>query len=389
MKWNVIRVMGAAMLLAACSNDEVIDVKQDPITFNVTTENVARSRAVSISTSTNLEKFTLYADYTASGETTSSTYILGDILEKGTDGKWGVVGGDRYWPADGTLDFYAVANNDENSFSLADKTVTHTVNDNVAKQTDLLYAVTTGMTKSSNATDGVTLNFRHALSQIAFKAKCLNDHLKVTISEVELANVKNAGTMTLPTTSTTDNYDASATDATAPTVVGTWGTPSGDNKSYSFETSATLTGNNSTATDLSAKQKDGKDVDDNYMLLIPQKTTAWDKKTAISSTAADGTTTYAGGSYLAVKCIIENYVDDDTKSVQLWPTSGTNPAYVYIPYEFDWAGGHKYTYTFIFGSTSSTSNGGGYDNDGNPVLAPIKCIVTVDDFVKESEDITM
>jgi hypothetical protein len=368
------------MLLAACSNDEVIDVKQDPITFNVTTENVARTRAVSISTSTNLEKFTLYANYTASGETTSSTYILGDILKKGTDGKWGIVGGDRYWP-DGTLDFYAVANNDENSFDFTKKEVTHTVNDEVAKQTDLLYAVTTGKTKSSDATNGVTLNFRHALSQIAFAAKCLNAHLKVTISDVKLANVKNTGTMTLPTTSTTDNYNASATDATAPTVVGTWGNPSGDNKSYSFETSATLTGNNSTATDLSVKTVDSKDVDDNYMLLIPQKTTAW----AITDDALSTTT----NSYLAVKCKIENYVDDNTTSVQLWPTSGTDPAYVYIPVAFDWSGGHKYTYTFIFGSTGSTSNGGGYDEDGNQVLNSITYKVSVDDFVQDSKDITM
>jgi hypothetical protein len=90
-----------------------------------------------------------------------------------------------------------------------------------------------------------------------------------------------------------------------------------------------------------------------------------------------------------VKCKIENYVDDNTTSVQLWPTSGTDPAYVYIPVAFDWSGGHKYTYTFIFGSTGSTSNGGGYDEDGNQVLNSITYKVSVDDFVQDSKDITM
>jgi hypothetical protein len=387
MKWNVIRVMGAAMLLAACSNDEVIDVKQDPITFNVTTENVARSRAVSISTSTNLENFTLYADYTAPDKTTSSTYIFGDILEKGTDGKWGVVGGDRYWPADGTLNFYAVANNDEKSFDFTKKEVTHTVNDDVAKQTDLLYAVTTEMTKSSNATNGVTLNFRHALSQIAFKAKCLNEHLKVTISGVKLANVKGSGTFKFPDYSTTPNYTTASTADPESTTVGSWtfAKDVAETSIYSYAFTKELKGKNESAVDLSAMQKDSKDVDDNYMLLIPQKTTAWDKTTAISTTADDGTTTYAEGSYLAVECIIENYVNDKTKSVQLWPTSGTKPAYVYIPVEFTWSPGHKYTYTFVFGSSDSTSNGGGYDNQGKPVLTPIKCTVTVDNFKTETE----
>jgi hypothetical protein len=275
-----------------------------------------------------------------------------------------------------------VANNDEKSFDFAKKEVTHTVKDKVAEQTDLLYAVTTGMTKSSDATNGVTLNFRHALSQIAFAAKCLNAHLKVTIKEVMLANVYGTGIFTLPSNySTIDNYDGN-TSSTFPTETGTWGSCE-NNTFYSFETSATLTGSSSTATDLSAKQKDNKNVDDNYMLLIPQNTTAWNK-TAISTTADDGTTTYATGSYLAVKCIIENYVDDDTKSVQLWPTSGTD-AYVYIPVKFTWNPGHKYTYTFVFGSSNSTSNGGGYDKNGDKVLNSITYTVTVDNFKTETE----
>jgi hypothetical protein len=122
------------------------------------------------------------------------------------------------------------------------------------------------------------------------------------------------------------------------------------------------------------------------MLLIPQNTTAWNK-TAISSTAADGTTTYAEGSYLAVKCKIENYVDEKTKDlIKLWPTSGTDDqAYVYIPVEFTWNPGHKYTYTIVFGSSNSTSNGGGYDENGDKVLNSITYTVTVDNFKTETE----
>jgi hypothetical protein len=353
-------------------------VKQDPITFNVTTENIARSRAVSVSTTENLNKFVLYANYTASTDgATAVAYIDGDTLKK-ESGKWGVVGGDRYWPAAGTLDFYAVANNGENTFDLSKKTITHTVNSEVAKQTDLLYAVTLKQSKPQNtSTSGVNLYFRHALSQILFRAKCLNEHLKVTISGVKLVNVKGTGVMTLPESSTADNYNSTTNSYDAPNPVGKWDV-SGTTGYSSYELtvdSLSLAGKSDV--DISKKEdSDKKELEDNYMLLIPQATTKWDMQKITDSTT---------GSYLALKCKIENYVDDNTTSVQLWPTSGTDPAYVYIPVAFEWKAGYIYTYTFIFGSTTN----GGYDGDGKSVLTPITFSVSVNGFTTDAKDVEM
>jgi hypothetical protein len=392
MKCNVFNVIGVAMLLAACSNDEVIEMKQDPITFNVTTENVTRTRADSISTTNNLNKFIMYAYYNAGTESAeTTTYIKCDTVKK-NKGTWSVVGGNRYWPSSGNLDFYAVANNDKDAYTYNNGTVTvtHAVNETVNKQTDLLYAVTKGMNKTANEANGVSFNFRHALSQIAFSAKCLNAHLKVTISEVKLANVKGKGTLTLPENSTTTRYDASATSSTKPAdgTIGTW-VSEGDATSYSFtlDKNVELKGKVDNAKNLSEKKdSNNKDVYDNYMLLIPQTTTAW-TTTAESATAIEGAT----GSYLAVKCKIENYVDDNT-TVRLWPKlddTKNELDYVYIPVKFVWSAGHKYTYTFIFGDSSS-SEGGGYDNQGNKVLSTVKYTITVDDFIDETaEDVTM
>lgn len=375
MKRNLIRVVSLAALMTACSNDEIIDVKQEPITFNVTTENV--TRADSISTISNLSKFALYADYTIDNKTTS--YLNADTL-RASGSSWIMDGGNSYWPASGTLSFYAIANNDKGSYSKADdgtRTVNLTVAEKVNKQKDLLYAVTANQSKPDNTNNtAVNLNFRHALSQIAFQAKNLNQHLKITISEVMLGNVYGTGTLTLPTNSTT----ASVPD-TSDGTVGTWSFASGatTSASYSFEVSAELKGNSETATDLSAKTVNSKAVDDNYMLLIPQKTTKWDAKSTITET----TTT---GSYLALKCKIENYVSDDVSSVTLWPSSGTaSQAYIYIPVDFDWLAGHKYVYTFIFGSTTN----GGYDGNGKSVLTPITYSVSVNGFTTGSEDVEM
>lgn len=398
MKCNVFNVIGVAMLLAACSNDEVIEMKQDPITFNVTTENVTRTRADSISTTNNLNKFIMYAYYNAGTEDAkTTTYIYCDTVKKNKE-TWSVVGGNRYWPSSGNLDFYAVANNDKDAYKYdKDKgtvTVTHAVNETVNKQTDLLYAVTKGMNKTSNETNGVSFNFRHALSQIAFSAKCLNAHLKVTIREVKLANVKGKGTLTLPTSSTTPQYNASATSPTKPAdgTIGTWALSNEDATSYSFtlDNNVELKGKVDNAKNLSEKKdSNDKDVYDNYMLLIPQTTKAWattaEKATAIKDDKDKG-------SYLAVMCKIENYVDDNT-TVRLWPKlddTENDLDYVYIPVKFDWSAGHKYTYTFIFGDSSSSSEGGGYDDQGKKVLSTVKYTITVDDFIDETaENVTM
>jgi hypothetical protein len=380
MKWNLISLMSLAAMMTACSNDETIDVRQEPITFNVTTENV--TRATSISTASTLSEFKLYADYTDANSKTS-TYLNGGTLKKDGD-KWGIEGGEIYWPASGKLSFYAVANNSSGTYTQASKTVTHEVKATVSEQTDLLYAVTADQEKPTTEGTSVTLNFRHALSQIAFQAKNLNSHLKVTISEVTLANVQDKGTLTLPTASTTTSYPNETAGSTD--ILGTWSSLSG-NASYTISgLSKELTGNSDTAIDLSAKtNSDGAAVDDNYMLLIPQSgsdgngTTAWDK-----TEITDKTT----GTYLGLKCKIENYVANETNLVQLWPakssdsSSDDEQAYVYIPVSFDWTAGHKYVYTFIFGASTN----GGYDSKGAAVLTPISYTVTVDAFHNKTND---
>jgi hypothetical protein len=357
--------MGAALILTACSNDELIDVKQERITFNVTTENVTRAKE--IATATNLEQFSIYASYTAEAGATAASYINGDTLKKNSDGSWFASSGDRYWPNGGKLTFYALANNDDNSFTFSEgkpSVVTHTVKADVAKQTDLLYAVTTDQSKPSDDSK-VQINFRHALSQIAFKAKSVNSTLKITIDSVKLANVDYVGSFTLPTTTT----EANSTDA----ANGTWKLTTGKT-SYEVDvvSPAVLKGSSETSIDLS--EDSSNPSDSRYMLLIPQDTKAWDK-------TADGLKT---GSYLALKCKIENYVDDNTESVRIWPasTSTETSAYVYVPVVFNWIAGHKYTYTFVFGSTTN----GGYDANGNPVLTPISYTVSVSSFSNKTDD---
>jgi hypothetical protein len=186
--------------------------------------------------------------------------------------------------------------------------------------------------------------------------------------------------MTLPESSTTDNYNSTTNSYDAPNPVGTWDV-SGTTEYSSYELTVddlSLAGKSDV--DISKKvDSEKKELEDNYMLLIPQATTKWDMQKITDSTT---------GSYLALKCKIENYVNANSTDdlIKLWPTSGTDDqAYVYIPVAFDWNAGYIYTYTFIFGSTTN----GGYDGDGNSVLTPITFSVSVNGFTTDAEDVEM
>jgi hypothetical protein len=255
--------------------------------------------------------------------------------------------------------------------------VTHSVNSDISKQTDLIYAVTTGQSKPETGT-AVALHFRHALSQITFMAKCANAHLKIAISGVKLYGVKGSGTFSLPTSGSTTNEDSNSG------AEGTWDTSSTTDVTgyeFSLTTPVNLVGIQA-ATQLSYTAQN--------MLLIPtgEATTAWDKssmKPQSDSSGSENTATTVG-SYLGLKCIIYNYVKDGENeyTVQLWPNpaTSTDPAYIYIPASFDWKIGHKYVYTFNFGGNTT----GGYSEDGTQVLTPIDYTVDVKAFFNGTDD---
>ena len=86
------------------------------------------------------------------------------------------------------------------------------------------------------------------------------------------------------------------------------------------------------------------------MLFVPQPLTAWN---TTYSTAQANTNKE---SYLEISCKIQqsgSYLfGDDTTFKTL-----------YVPFGASWQPGNRYVYTLIFG--------GGYDENGNPILTPI------------------
>lgn len=206
-------------------------------------------RKAAITTASTLSEFRM--DYTY-GTTPSHGYRT---AKKDGDGKW--KSGGEGWPdPDATVNWYAhngYANgNIQNApFYLTDDAdkkpyLSFTVNNDVAKQKDLLVATATG---TWDSTDGnLSFTFDHACSALCFymkKAKNISDYT-LTVTGVQLCNVVNEGNYFFNTASwvpgtTTDNYSI-------------------------FSGSATLGDTDYTIMDNSDKP---------YLIVIPQTLTAW------------------------------------------------------------------------------------------------------------------
>lgn len=400
MKKSLFLVAIAATALASCTSDELVQVNNgNEIKFAIAADN--DSRAATVFCNANLMPgFQVYAGYQNNGAW--STFIEEDLITVLSDGKC-TQSETRYWPEKGTLDFYGLVNLNgdgytlESASNLDDKITwgveTPVVNDftpntDVTKQTDLLYAVATGKSSSSAP---VLMNFRHALSQIEFRAKNDNPALQVFVSAVRIGQTYAKGSYTLPKLSTEDNlvdhtvdkdddYAAAHENANR----GTWAVNTNEKADYyvPFNEVSVAYG---TTQDLTIST-DGAQTNNNSLLLIPamesgSATTAWDP-------ASDNNTAY-NGTYIAVYCKILNVAGDSYDANT--DVAVLHEGWAVIPASFKWKQGKKYIYTINF----TKGGNGGYEETpvdpskpevpgtptDTPVLTGIEFQVTVDDFL--------
>lgn len=363
----------SAVALTACTNDEVMEVNRGRgITFQVATE--ASTRATATTTGT-IDEFTVWGFTTENGENKT---LMDALAVTKTGETWGYTG-TIYWPAN-PVDFYSVSPTPESgkvsggTVSIANDAQTisnFTANTDQSKQVDLLYAVNKGEKKADHTASAVSINFRHALSQIVFKAKNTNDNLKVTIRGVKVGNIKKTGDFTYPSSSTT-THNAFENGTITASTQGTWANVETEETFAAGITQQTLDGVVSEAVDLTTKTGAAYS---GALFMIPQALTAWDPETtgALSPTNK--------GVYFLVDCQMQSGEDD----VTVWPTAEMDTdedgyAEVAIPASnLTWDQGKKYVYTFVFGE------GGGYepgtDPDPAPTLYGINFTVTVDEFI--------
>ncbi len=432
------------LVMASCSKDELVSVNHDgdEIAFNVVTN--ASTRVYTGENGdggvycNNNRPRTFYVWATTADD--GKTFIEGDkvqyrntILTTGQAGKQprmtgGIPSGPalwmnsslRYWPGDRSLNFYAAANalkgdanyafNWNNTDAFSAPTIDVTVPTDVAAQKDLLYAVKTDQNKDTN-NGVVSLNFRHALSQIVFTAQTPNPKLYVKIEGVSICNVMSKNTFTYPDSNTENNlngHPAPAIPAAPDYTDGSWGqwaeAGASEPTEYAIEVNPAVEFNKeapaaeNTPVSLSGPMHSytvgeathTAEYNTNAMLLLPQTSTAWNPKAEPYVQPGNAAQT---GTYFLVKCLIFNIAGDrydPATDICVWGNkAGEGDAATYtakevaIPVKLTWDQGKKYIYNFVFGVL------GGYnpdDPDPDPDLVPIDFTVTVDEFAAVDND---
>ena len=264
-----------------------------------------------------------------------------------------------YWPTVGDVDFYAVspAITDDIVFqgfaydmTSAAKTISYTpVDEYNTKGTnhDVMYAVTKGCNKENNGTMPVQMNFKHILSQVVFKAKTTSSILEVDVENVKIHNFVLSGKFTLPA------REPAMSDWTlSPVAAG----------AYTVKLNAANVKTKNAVVELSDMNSP--------LIMIPQKLTKW--------------STYSAGTAVSIHeadNAIESYLEISMKLKQndsYLIGSAAEYKTVYVPFDnaTGWEPGKRYIYTLIFG--------GGYDDQGEPILSPITFNAATADWVDAS-----
>ena len=361
MKKKFLFVALSALALTACVNDETIEMNPgNALTFRATSGNATKSQ---ITTTSTIKDFKVWGYYQNEAEKQSNVPFM-EAQEVVKNGDVWTYSPTRFWPESGTIDFYSVSPASVNASisGSSQKIENYTVSTNVDEQIDLLYAVNKDCSKADNGQSGVQVNFRHALSQIVFKAKSSNEAIVVDIKGVTLVKAKTTGTFTYPTKTTSPyddpestDYDTEINDGTS-ALSGTWGTWALESATDDYAAGVTEKKSiGSTAVDLTT-------AGSGELLLLPQTLTAWNPANGASDP----------GSRFLINCKIWNV--SGTEKIRIWPAEDEYSE-VAIPVEATWKQGKKYVYTFVFG------DGAGYTPDGEqPSLLKVNFDVTVDNF---------
>lgn len=363
----------AAIALSSCSTDELIEQNYGPeIQFSVVANKATRAQASTTTLQDDANGFKTMAYNATNGE----LFLSGNV--KHTGGAWKVDnGGTTFWPQE-KLNFYSVypasttltkvqPEGEESKMQIQDYTVKATADE------DLLYATNTDQSKDAPE---VKVNFRHALSQIAFTAKNTNANLKVTVKEIRVVGINNQGTYTLTNASTEGNK----------TNKGSW-----DVATSTANYNVTIPAITGETTSVEFNGTTGSIKTTPALFLMPQELDTW----TVTKDAEGKKYTATGSARIEVLCKIDQKTGVADNYSTLWPKTGTAEEYAWVAIPLTgeagatadaatlWKEGTRYIYNIVFGEGAGYDPGVDPENpvDPKPVLVPISFNITVDDFV--------
>lgn len=318
----------AALALASCSQDETTSVDQSgAIGFRTALDKATRS----VTTKANMGSFNVTA---FKADNTAANYFT-DLEVKSTDNgnTWNTTK-TYYWPAY-DLKFTAYAPTTPGGTVTINKDGQKITDfqpeSSIKQQKDVVVAFNQGG-KTAYGASGVPMYFKHILSQIEVKAKCVNENLVVKVVGVKLGNVLKKATFTFPQAKTEASVAVPFDNWTATSEKTQFGV-SDASKAVTLDTEAK-----------SIMFDETSDKTNNF-LMIPQQLEAYAKGTK------------EDGAYIAVLCQISS--KDGSNLTRLYPAEGENAyAYSAVAINTKWEPGKKYIYTLTYGAGDGNGGGG-------------------------------
>ena len=163
----------------------------------------------------------------------------------------------KFWPTQGSIDFLAYAPYvNEKALNENASTIDFTVENEVAKQTDLLWANAAGLTKDniSSTEKKVKFHFAHALSRLGYTVKLYGDYASnadFTLNQITLAGSADGKTQAF--------YKTGTIDLSKTTSEGLWSNQSSDKQNFDW-----------VSTPYSVTSTEPSTKDENYLFVIPQ-----------------------------------------------------------------------------------------------------------------------
>ncbi len=261
MKKFFIIAAAAVVALAACTKteaDKTAFEQNRVINFNTVTKKATKAPISGAVYTSDLPAFGVFAYYLASGNwntaaaNSSAVSYMSDVeVEFDDDLDIWAPSSTYYWPLEGKLTFIAYSPKTAATATFSNAGVLtltgFTVNTTVASQVDLLYSaiaadktqnesyyVDSANSKNSETSGdnkGVNIVFKHALSQVIFKAKAADDVYDAGLSfKVDAITVNAASTATSMTVT-------NPTEAQVAANITTWNTP-GTNVNFAVRSTA-------------------------------------------------------------------------------------------------------------------------------------------------------
>ena len=338
-KTSLLVAIASVMLATSCSESQDVmggvNLSNQTIQINPSVGHPS-SRAVETNVS-NLGSFRVSAFQA------SQANHMDKVLYSNKGGAWTTDAGKFFWPVEGDLHFYAYAPEVPGAAdapgtyeitSSSQKLVNFSPCASAAEQKDFVYAYAKG-NLTDNGTNGVDVDFKHALTEVSIAAKNDNSAYTVEVTGVRIGNVKSKGTFTFPAVggATPASWDLAGSGVA--NYETTWTTANKLGKTVS--------------------SLDAKNV---AFMLLPQQL-------ATNTKAKDG-------NYIALKV-----------KITMQGGEVLHNDWAYIGIDTNWEMGKHYTYTLDF------TSGAGQTEAGKMIISgkDIKLSVNMGDWTAESVEL--